>query len=426
MKYYEALDEQRVVVTGMGCVSPLGLNLDTSFREMVAGNHGLIPVPEEFRDYSFVADYGVSAVGKVPGFDDEVLIEKTGITRKESRFFHGSAKLALVAISEAMYQAGLAQEGSLKIDGIDPTSIGLSVGSGVAGGDTLGEVKAKVESGGRIPPTMSMKGFPERVVTIASMMTGIKGAAHYTSAACATGNDAIIDGIRKVKLGELDIVIVGGSEAQVTMEALGMFAGLTALDNSPVESASRPFNDTEKGFVMSEGAGILVLESLKSAIKRGAMIYGEVAGYGDTADASDPTMLSGEGSERAVRQALSTVDDASTIYVNAHATGTEGDKKELEVIRNTISLERLRAISSTKSATGHMIGAAGAVEALVCLKALITGEVPPTTKLDSIVEIGRNLPVVANELKRVTFDVAVNNSFGFGGLNKVVAFARLL
>ena len=133
MKYYEDLDKQRVVVTGMGCVSPLGLNLDTSFREMVAGNHGLIPVPEEFRDYSFVADYGVSAVGKVPGFDDEVLIEKTGITRKESRFFHGSAKLALVAISEAMYQAGLAQEGSLKIDGKDPTSIGLSVGSGEIG-----------------------------------------------------------------------------------------------------------------------------------------------------------------------------------------------------------------------------------------------------------------------------------------------------
>ncbi len=424
MKNFELPDDQRVVITGYGCVSPLGLNAETSFSRLIAGESGIVELSDELAQYSYATNYGVQAMAVVPEFTRDFFLESTGIQAKKIKSFHKSNRFGLVAAQQAMLMAGLTAPGSIKLlSDFNPDRVGATISSGIGGGDAVGDMTARIVDGKDIPPSTSMNVFPERVASVLSMEAGLMGPIHCSSAACATGNDAIIDAYRKVRLGE-GIFLAGGTEAQVTIQGLAMFAGLTALDKSRYFEASRPFNSRENGFVMGEGAAVFVIESLKSATERGVDIIAEIVGFGDTADADDPTMLNEAGSKKALAKAIEDIDMTARVYVNAHATGTGGDKSELNVIRQVVHPENLKAISSTKGASGHMLGAAGAFEALVCVKVLETGIIPATLKLDDPVVEAQGLPVIANHAVEQQVDVAVNNSFGFGGLNKVLAFAK--
>ena len=417
---------RRVVVTGMGIACPLGLGVENVWKRLVAGESGIKAI-QSFDTSELTAKIagqiplGTRAEGKLD-ISEWIPVKDQ---KKMDRFIH----LALVAASEAVEDSGWVPP-----DEDARCATGVMIGSGIGGLGTIYEASVLVAQGKsrRLSPFF----IPSALINLASghvsIKYGFKGPNHSVVTACATGVHAIGDAARLIGLGDADVMVAGGAEAAVNALGMAGFCASRALStafNDRAASASRPWDRGRDGFVMGEGAGIVVLEELEHARARGARIYGEVGGYGMSGDAHHITAPADghEGAFRAMQNAFRNggAQPGDVQYVNAHGTSTPlGDDLELEAVERFFGdAARGLAMSSTKSATGHLLGAAGAIESIFSLLAIRDGVVPPTLNLeepsrDSVID---RVPLVAQE-RRV--DVALSNSFGFGGTNASILFKR--
>ena len=412
------VEKRRVVVTGLGCVCPLGVDVESTWAAAAAGRSGIRTITR-----IDPTDFPVRVAGEIPGE-----IDPGEIPTKELRRMDDFIRFALAAAREAVADAGLRLEDDAARD-----RAGTAIGSGIGGIQTLHENSAAFLKGGakRVSPFMIPMAISNLAGGYVSMQHGLRGPNICHVSACATGAHSIGEAMHIIARGDADVMVVGGTEAPVNVMGLAGFAAMRALStrNDEPERASRPFDLGRDGFVMGEGAGVLVLESLEHAQARGAKIRGEVVGYGATADAQYVAMPSddGNGGRRAMELALrgAGMAPSDVDYLNAHGTSTPlGDPIEVGAIREVFRdcIDRL-AVSSTKSMTGHLLGAAGAVEALFCLLALETGTLPPTINLDDP-DPACALDHVANKARQVDARVALSNSFGFGGTNAALLFKR--
>ena len=401
---------RRVVITGLGCVSPLGQTLAETWEGAVTGRSGAGPITR-FDTEGFSCRIAAEVPGEVdPG----------NLPSKDLRRTDRCVLFAMKAAREALQDAGLSSDGESR------ERIGVAVGSGIGGLGTILENQVLLETRGarRVSPFTIPMGISNMSSGMISVHHDLAGPNLCHVSACATGAHAIGEGAKLIERGQADAMVVGGTEAPILGISVAGFASMKALStrNDEPERASRPFDLRRDGFVMGEGAGVLVLESLEFAQRRGAHIRAEVLGYGASADAShmvapDPE---GRGAARCMRLAL---EDAARPpeaigYVNAHATSTPaGDPTEIIALREVFGahLEAL-PVSATKSMTGHLLGAAGAVEAILTIRALETGELPPTINLDDP-DPACELDHVANEARSSRIGCALSNSFGFGGTN---------
>lgn len=405
-----------VVVTGYGAISPFGVGWETLWSNLIQGRSGI-------RSLSGIDTSGlpVTIGGEVTDFDPGVWLPAS-LVRRTTRPVH----LALVAASLALRDA--------KIDVDEALAPRLAVVVGTACGSTAAAVEAGAAFAGRGFTGLSPYTFISTgVVTVAgevALHLGAQGPSSCIATACATGATCIGEAMRLIQLGKADVAVAGGVDDTMTRFDLATAARAKALSrrNEDPEAASRPFDQGRDGFVMSAGAGVLVLESAEHALARQARVYGEVAGYGATTDAYNVTVPDPEGTsvERAVRLALQDagVRPGEVDYINAHGTGTrKNDTAEIKVIRRVFA-ERASAIpvSSTKSMTGHMLGAAGAIEAMITLETVRTGTVPPTINCADPEDPELNF--VAHRAQQHPVDVAISNSFGFGGHNVVLVVRR--
>ncbi len=408
----------RVVVTGMGAITPLGSDLDILWTNLVQGKSGVSTIT------SFDAsELPTRIAAEVKDFDPEDYID-----RKEARRMDRFVQFAVAASKKAI------QDADLDIGtNADPERVGVIVGSGIGGLGTWEEQHMiLLEKGHRrgspffIPMMISNMASGQ-----ISMLTGAKGPNTNVVTACATGSHAIGDSARMIQRGDADIMICGGAEATIRMVGMAGFCALRAMStrNDEPERASRPFDIDRDGFVMGEGAGVLVLESLEHAKKRGAKIYAEVVGYGMSADAyhmTDPAP-GGEGAVRCMRMAIrdAGLDLQDVDYINAHGTSTPvGDKSEIAAIKTVFGDEASRIlVNSTKSMTGHLLGAAGGLEAIISTLVINKGVVPPTINVDNQ-DPECDLDVVPNQAREAKVDVAMSNSFGFGGHNATLILKR--
>lgn len=410
---------RRVVVTGVGAVSPCGLDTRSTWDAVVAGRSGIAPI-QAFDVTAFSTRIG----GECSGFEAEKYVEKKRV-REMARFIH----LGIAASEMAVAEAGLLDSG------IDKDRIGTFVGVGLCGLEQIeATARTLMEKG---PSRISPYFIPATISNLApgqiSMRWGLRGPSYTTTSACSSGAHAIGEAFKWIQRGGIEAAVVGGAEATVTPLGLGGFCALRALSkrNDEPEKASRPFDKGRDGFVMSEGAGMMVLEERETAIKRGAPILAEVLGYGATADAYHLTQPApeGEGAQRAMREALADAKrNASDVdYVNAHGTSTPtGDMQELGAIRHVFGAHATGGlwISSTKSMTGHLLGAAGGLEAVLSVLAIRDGVAPPTINLDEPEDECAGLELVPHEAKRRDIRVALSNSFGFGGTNVSLLFGK--
>jgi 3-oxoacyl-[acyl-carrier-protein] synthase II len=412
-----------VVVTGMGLVTPFGLGVDTAWDAMKKGVSGIGRITQ-FDPEGFACQIA----GEVPGGEHEKgFVIDDWFEKKEQKKIGRFIQLGIVAADEAVQQAGLGQVE-------DPTlqeRIAVVLGSGVGGlPETEATCLTLAQKGPRrvspfFIPSMLINLFPGHV----SMKYGFKGPNSSMVSACATGAHSIGVAKRLIEDGEADIVVAGGAEACVCPTAVAGFASAKALStsyNETPEKACRPFDEGRDGFVMSEGAGVLVLESLESAEKRGANILAVLAGFGQSGDAYHMTSPhpEGDGGKRATLEALRDADmqPSAVQYVNAHATSTPmGDSIESNTIESVFGQDIL--VSSTKSMTGHSLGAAGAWEAIFSILSIQDNVIPPTINLENISE-GCHLDYVAGEARHVQVDAVLSNSFGFGGTNASLLFKR--
>ena len=414
---------KKVVITGMGIVSPVGTGVEYAWKNVLAGKSGVKKI-----DSFEVADLpsqiaGVPQVGTEPGmFNPDAVVEP-----REQRKLDKSIVYGIVAADEAIKDAGLDS-----YDG-DKERIGVSIGSGIGGLNTIYENCVELHTGGprRVSPFFIPKGIINMTAGNVSIKYGFKGPNISTVTACATGAHSIGEGVRLIQHGDADIMICGGAEAAVGRIGLAGFSAMRALStrNDAPEKASRPWDKNRDGFIMSEGAGILVLEEYEHAVKRGAKIYAEVAGYGLSGDAYHITAPAegGEGGLRAMKAAIKdaglTPNDVD--YINAHGTSTGlGDIGELMAVK-TLFGDLPVSMSSTKSVTGHLLGAAGAVEAIFSALAIRDGIVPPTINLDDPEDAVGNFDLVPHVAKQRKVDVAISNSFGFGGTNASLVLKRV-
>ncbi len=412
------MSRRRVVVTGMGVVSPVGIGVEETWSALVAGKSGIAPIT-----LFDASTYPTRIAGEVKGFDPTRFMEKKE-ARRNDRFI----QFALAAADMAMKDSGL------DMGKEDPERVGAIIGAGIGGLGTIeDEHKTLIEKGvRRIGPFF----IPSLIINLAPgqirIKYGMKGPNFSPVSACATGNHAIGDAMIYIERGLADVMITGGCEATITPLGIGGFCAARAMSerNDAPEKASRPFDKGRDGFVAGEGSGLLVLEEYEHARKRGARIYAEVAGYGATADANHITSPApeGEGGQRAMRMALRDAGLAPEQigYVNTHGTSTPaGDVAECQAI-NKVFGEHARkglAVSSTKSMTGHLLGAAGGLEAVVTVLAIAKGVLPPTINVEEQ-DPECALDVVPNTARERRIDVAMSNSFGFGGTNAVVVFKR--
>ena len=411
------MTERRVVVTGMGCVTPLGNDLPTFWANLIAGKNGIGPITK-----FDTTDFKAKLAAEVRDFDPKLYMEKPQILHSDLY-----AQLAMAAAVQAMEDSGL--QGTLPGE-----RIGVYVGSGIGGIQTFEAEHAKLMNKG--PRRVSAYFIPMMIANIASSMIAIRygcmGPAMPAVTACASGSNAIGEALRVIRHGYADAMICGGAEATVTPLAAAGFCNMQALSTSEdPNAASLPFDARRGGFVMGEGSGILVLEEYEHAKARGAKIYGEVCGYGSTNDAHHITAPhpEGAGGARAMMDALReagyTGDEL--VYVNAHGTGTHlNDAIETMALKKAFGEEKARAllISSTKSMTGHMLGAAGAVEAIASLKALEEGIVPPTINLLEA-DPECDLNHVPGQAVQAPVTLALSNSLGSGGHNACLTFRKL-
>jgi 3-oxoacyl-[acyl-carrier-protein] synthase II len=410
--------KRRVVVTGMGALTPVGNDVATAWNALTSGASGAANITK-FDASTFPVRFAC----EVKGFDPSQYMD-----RKEAKRADWYTQYALAASVQAMQDAGLANGNQ-----IDPDRIGVILGSGIGGLKSFEEQHDVYRERGqsKISPFFIPMFIADIAAGIVSMRFNAKGPNYATVSACATSAHAIGDAFRTIQYGDADVMITGGSEATVTPMAIGGFANMKALSerNESPETASRPFDATRDGFVMGEGAGVVILEELEHARKRGARILAEIVGYGATGDAHHLTAPApeGEGAQRAMRRALkdATLDVADIQYINAHGTSTPAnDLNETKAIKAVFgdNAKELH-VSSTKSATGHMLGAAGAVEFIVCTLVVRECMIPPTINYKTP-DPELDLNYTPNAAARRDVRAALSNSFGFGGHNVSLAVQR--
>lgn len=407
----------RVVVTGIGVVSPVGNTLEETWNNLVNGVCGIAPIT-----LFDTTDYKAKVAGEVKNFEPRDYMTKQEILRSD-RF----TQLAVAAAAQAVEESGV-------IGTVDPARIGVYFGSGIGGINTMTKEHAKLLNKG--PARVSPYCVPMMIANMAAGEIAIRyncqGAAMPAVTACASGSNAIGEALRQIRHGYADAVITGGSDAAVNELGVAGFVNMHALSTSEdPNAASLPFDKRRGGFVIGEGATALVLEEYEHAVARSAKIYGEVCGYGSTCDAYHMTSPAPDaaGGARAMIQAMEEAgySESDRVYVNAHGTGTPmNDSGETTAIKTALGEEKAHEIliSSTKSMTGHLLGAAGAIEAAVCLKVLETGIVPPTINLEEP-DPACDLNYVPNKAVEAEIDLCLSNSLGFGGHNACLAFRKV-
>jgi 3-oxoacyl-[acyl-carrier-protein] synthase II len=414
------MTRRRVVVTGIGAVSPFGVGADKLWENLKEGNSG-IRVFQNVNPDLHVVKIG----GEIPDFNPEDYLDPKEVKRMD-KFI----QIGLIAANEAV------EDSKLNLEEEDRTRIGVIAGTGAGGFMSIEKNHLLMLEKGyhRCSPFT----VPMLICNMASgriaIKYGLKGPNKAVVSACATGSHSIGDATRLIQYGEADIMIAGGEEAMVCNLGIGSFSSARTLSkrNEEPTKASRPYDKDRDGFVMGEGAGIIILEELEHAKARGAKIYAEIAGYGQSCDAYDPVAPDpeGAGAELAIRNALNdaNIQPSDVQYINMHGTSTHiGDIAESKTVARIFGDKEQNKellVSSTKSMTGHMIGAAGSVESIVCIKAITDGIVPPTINLENQDEEVANLDYVPNEARKCNVKYAVNNSFGFGGCNAVLVFKR--
>ncbi len=412
------MSKRRVVVTGLGILSPVGNDLESSWDSIVHGRSGIGPIT-----HFDASSFATRIAGEVKGFDPAKWIAQREI-KKMDPFVHYGVAASLMAIHDA----------GLEINEADAERIGVAIGAGIGGLKGIEDTTLKFKEGGarKISPFYVPSTIINMIAGQVSIMTGAKGPNIAAVTACTTSTHNIGMAMRMIQYGDADAMIAGGAEFATTPTSVGGFCAMKALStrNDEPEKASRPWDRDRDGFVMGDGAGILVLEEYERARARGARIYCEVAGFGMSGDAFHMTAPSesGEGAARCMRNAIKDAGiDASAIgYINAHGTSTPaGDLAETMAIKAALGAHAYKAmISSTKSMTGHLLGAAGGVEAVFSAMALHTGIIPPTINLDHPSE-GCDLDYVPHTARQQQVDIAMSNSFGFGGTNGTLVLRRL-
>ena len=409
------MSQRRVVVTGMGALTPVGLDVASTWDAIVHGRSGIAPVQRFETD-----DLDVRIAGEVKDFDPTRYLD-----RKEARRFDRFLQLGLAAAQEAVRDAGL------KIKPEQAEQVGVVVGSGIGGIGTIVDAAITLHTRGpdRVGPFVVPMMLPDMLAGMIAIQTGAKGANFAVASACATAGHALGEAAEMIRRGDAEVMIAGGAEAPVTRIGLAAFDSMRALSrrNHEPERASRPFDAERDGFVLAEAAGILVLESLEHARRRDAPIHAEIAGYGATADAYHITAPSegGEGAARAMRAALrrAGMQPADIGYINAHGTSTpHNDRTESQAIRAVFG-DDAPPVSSTKSMTGHLIGASGAVEAIVCIQTILGGCLPPTINYEHP-DPDCDLDYIPNIARPKRVDAALSNSLGFGGHNTALIVSR--
>jgi len=410
---------RRVVITGTGLLTAVGNDVQSTWASLLDGRSGGGPIT-----HFDASDFAVRFACEVKDFDPSLYIDRKEVKRTD-RF----AQFALAASVQAMREAGLEES----LGSVDPTRIGVIIGSGIGGISTFEEQHAKLlEKGpGRVSPFFVPMFISDIAAGLVSMRFGAKGPNYATVSACATGAHAIGNALRHIRAGDADMMIAGGAEASITPMAMAGFASMQALStrNDSPETASRPFDATRDGFVMGEGSGILVLEELEHAKARGATIIAELIGYGLTGDAYHITGQpeNHEGLYRAMRQALKDggVSPDEVDYINAHGTSTPlNDSNESRAIENVLG-ERARqvVVGGTKSMTGHTLGAAGAIEGVISALVCREGRIPPTIN-HTHPDPECTLDYATDGAREREVKVALSNSAGFGGHNVSLAFRR--
>jgi 3-oxoacyl-[acyl-carrier-protein] synthase II len=411
------LKERRVVVTGIGMISPLGIGNDATWEGLVAGRSGIGPITK-FDATAFAC----RIAGEVRGFAPEQWIEKKEI-KKSDTFIHYAIAASQIAVDDA----------KLPLDSIDRDNAGVIIASGIGGFPDIQDThKTLLERG---PSRISPFFIPGTIINLAagqvSIRFGLRGPSSAPATACAAGAHAIGDAMKIIERGDADVMFAGGTEAVVSPLAVGGFAAMRALStrNDDPEHASRPWDAGRDGFVMGEGSGILILEEREHAIRRGARIYCELTGYGMSSDAyhiSAPAE-DGNGMVRVMAKALkdARLQPSDIGYINAHGTSTPvGDKTETVAVKALFGEHAYKlAVSSTKSMTGHLLGAAGGLEAAIAVKALHEGVLPPTINYETP-DPECDLDYVPNTARKTQVRHAMSNSFGFGGTNATLIFSK--
>lgn len=408
---------KRIVVTGMGVVSPVGIGINKFWNSLIGGKSGIDKIT------AFNAeDLPSKIAGEVRDFNPEDYID-----RKELKRLDRFTQFAVAATKMAF------EDAQLDLSKIDPTRVGVILGSGIGGANTWEEQHTILLEKG--PRRVSPFFIPMMIINMASGQTAmafnLKGPNFTVVTACASGTNAIGEAFRVLQRGDADIIVSGGTEASITMLSLAGFSSMKALStrNDKPTKASRPFDRDRDGFVIGEGAGIVILETLESALSRNARIYGEIVGYGSTADAYHLTQPAPEG-EGASRAMMASILDAGlkpedVDYINAHGTSTPlNDKFETMAIKNTFGKHAYElAVSSTKSMTGHLLGAAGAIEFIAATLAVYNDEIPPTINYENP-DPECDLNYVPNKSIKRQVNVALSNSMGFGGQNASVVVKK--
>jgi 3-oxoacyl-[acyl-carrier-protein] synthase II len=413
------LNKRRVVVTGLGMISPLGIGNEATWKGLVEGRSGIGRITK-----FDASDYPCQIAGEVRGFNPADFIDKKDV-KKSDTFIHYAVAAAQMAVEDA--KLDMARE--------DEDRVGVIIGSGIGGLPLIEEMHKKLLERG--PSRISPFFIPGLIVNLAaghiSIRFGARGPSSAPATACATGAHAIGDAMKIIRYDEADVMFAGGSEAVITALAVGGFSAMRALStrNDEPERASRPWDAGRDGFVMGEGAGVLILEEREHAIARGASIYCEITGYGMTSDAyhiSSPAE-DGSGMARVMTRALKDagLEPADIDYINAHGTSTQvGDRTETIGIKTVFGEQAYKvAISSTKSMTGHLLGAAGGLESAIAALTLRTGIIPPTINYETP-DPECDLDYVPNQARTVEgIKHVLSNSFGFGGTNATLIFSRM-
>jgi 3-oxoacyl-[acyl-carrier-protein] synthase II len=405
----------RIVVTGYGMVTPCGRDADSTWDSILAGRSGIGPITQ-----FDCSAFDTRVAGEASDFDPKGFMDPKEV-RRNDRFIQFAIAAADMAMKHADYTVATSEA----------ERVGVIIGAGLGGLATI-EANAKVVNE-RGPRKITPFFIPGLIVNLApgqvSIRIGAKGPNWSPVSACSTSAHALGEAAETIRRGVCDVVVTGGAEATITPLGIGGFNAMKALStrNDEPHRASRPWDKDRDGFVMGEGAGVLLLETLEHALDRGAQIRAEVLGYGASADAAHITQV-GEGPIRSMNMALRDggVDPSEVTYVNAHATSTPvGDPKEIQSIKAVLGAQAAKIpISSTKSAHGHMLGAAGAVETILTIRAMETGIAPPTLNLDHPDE-GCDLNLVPKEPQKHAIDATISNSFGFGGTNATIVLSKL-
>jgi 3-oxoacyl-[acyl-carrier-protein] synthase II len=414
------MQNTRVVITGMGALTPLGNSVDEFWESAVAGESGAGEITK-FDATHFKTKFAC----ELKAFDPKQYLERNEIKRCDLFTQYG-----LHAATEAMNDSGL------DLSTISPFDVGVIWGSGQGGLGTI-EKEMKEYATGNGTPRFNPFLVPKMLVNMASglisMKFGLMGINYTTVSACAASNSALMDAFNYIKLGKAKVFITGGSESPISEASIGGFSAMKAMsnDNDTPQQASRPFDSTRNGFVMGEGAGALIVEEYEHARNRGAKIYAEIVGAAMTADAYhiSSTHPEGIGAAKAMELALeeANLKPEDVDYLNAHATSTPvGDLSEIQAIRKIFGdAPKNLKISGTKSMTGHLLGAAGAIEAILCVKAINEGIIPPTINTDQIDEnIPKAIDIVTKTARQAEVNVAMSNTFGFGGHNAILVMKK--